>query len=84
MRVRRPQSVPELHGRVDLVDAVDRAGVKRPHPIVPVLGDEDHLTVPTIAAVLSHASEESTKQHMSVDDDRLLRCVLPVPRGARL
>ena len=39
--------------------------------------------LPTIAAVLGHASEESTKQYMSIDDDRLLRCVLPVPQSAR-
>ena len=39
--------------------------------------------LPTISAVLGHASEESTKQYMSVDDDRLLSCVLPVPPGAR-
>ena len=39
--------------------------------------------LPTISAVLGHASEESTKQYMSVDDDRLLACVLPVPEGAR-
>lgn len=40
--------------------------------------------LPTISAVLGHASEESTKQYMSIDDDRLVRCVLPVPQGARL
>jgi integrase len=39
--------------------------------------------LPTISAVLGHASEESTKQYMSADDDRLLACVLPVPKGAR-
>jgi len=39
--------------------------------------------LPTISAVLGHASEESTRQYMSVDDDRLLQCVLPVPEGAR-
>jgi integrase len=39
--------------------------------------------LPTISAVLGHASEESTKQYMSIDDDRLLGCVLPVPEGAR-
>jgi len=39
--------------------------------------------LPTISAVLGHASEESTRQYMSVDDDRLLRCVLPVPEGGR-
>jgi integrase len=39
--------------------------------------------LPTIAAVLGHASEESTRQYLSVDDDRLLQCVLPVPEGAR-
>ncbi|MFF2027340.1 tyrosine-type recombinase/integrase [Streptomyces sp. NPDC058171] len=36
---------------------------------------------PTIAAVLGHASEESTKQYMNIDDERLLRCVLPVPQA---
>jgi hypothetical protein len=39
--------------------------------------------LPTISAVLGHASEESTKQYMSIDDDRLVRCVLPVPEGSR-
>lgn len=39
--------------------------------------------LPTIAAVLGHASEESTKQYLSVDDEHLLKCVLPVPHGAR-
>jgi integrase len=39
--------------------------------------------LPTIAAVLGHAGEESTRQYLSVDDDRLLQCVLPVPEGAR-
>jgi integrase len=39
--------------------------------------------LPTISAVLGHASEESTRQYMSVDEDRLLGCVLPVPEGAR-
>ena len=39
--------------------------------------------LPTIAAVLGHASEESTKQYMSIDDDRLLLCVLSVPQSAR-
>lgn len=42
-------------------------------------------TVPlaTIAAVLGHASPQSSNQYMSVDEDRLLKCVLPVPEGAR-
>lgn len=39
--------------------------------------------LPTIAAVLGHASEESTIQYMSIDCERLLGCVLPVPEGAR-
>jgi integrase len=39
--------------------------------------------LPTISAVLGHASEESTKGYMTIDDERLLRCVLPVPEGAR-
>ena len=38
---------------------------------------------PTISAVLGHASPESTRGYMSVDDDRLAACVLPVPEGAR-
>ncbi len=39
--------------------------------------------LPTISAVLGHASQESTKQYMSIDDDRLLGCVLPLPEGVR-
>jgi len=39
--------------------------------------------LPTISAVLGHARQESTKHYMSIDEDRLLRCVLPVPESAR-
>ncbi|SMY10795.1 Site-specific recombinase XerD [Brevibacterium jeotgali] len=39
--------------------------------------------LPTIAAVLGHASQESTNVYMNVDHDHLLACVLPVPTGAR-
>ena len=39
--------------------------------------------LPTISAVLGHASEESTKLYMSVDRGSAARCVLPVPEGAR-
>jgi integrase len=41
------------------------------------------VPVPTISAVLGHASPESTNTYLSVDVDRLLECVLPVPQGAR-
>ena len=41
------------------------------------------VPLPTISAVLGHASPESTRGYMSVDDDRLAACVLPVPEGAR-
>lgn len=41
------------------------------------------IPLPTISAVLGHADPESTNQYMSVDDDRLLQCVLEVPEGAR-
>lgn len=37
----------------------------------------------TISAVLGHADAESTNLYMSVDEQRLLECVLPVPTGAR-
>jgi integrase len=37
----------------------------------------------TISAVLGHASPESTNLYMSVDEARLLECVLPVPEGVR-
>ena len=37
------------------------------------------VPLPTIAAVLGHASEESTNLYMSVDRPRLLDCVLPAP-----
>ena len=41
------------------------------------------VPLPTISAVLGHASVESTNMYMSVDRDRLLDCVLDVPEGAR-
>ena len=37
--------------------------------------------LPTISAVLGHASPESTNTYLSVDEERLLECVLPVPAG---
>jgi integrase len=39
--------------------------------------------LPTISAVLGHASPESTNLYMSVDRDRLLECVLDLPHGPR-
>jgi integrase len=39
--------------------------------------------LPTISAVLGHASEESTRLYMSVDEDRLLGCVLAAPESVR-
>ena len=36
----------------------------------------------TISAVLGHARVESTRVYLSVDDERLVGCVLPVPAGA--
>lgn len=39
--------------------------------------------LPTISAVLGHASPESTRVYLSVDEERLSGCVLPVPAGAR-
>jgi integrase len=39
--------------------------------------------LPTISAVLGHASEESTRQYLSIDESRLLECVLAVPEGVR-
>jgi site-specific recombinase XerD len=41
------------------------------------------VPLPTISAVLGHASPESTNLYMSVDEGRLLACVLPVPEGGR-
>jgi len=41
------------------------------------------VPLPTISAVLGHASPESTNLYMSVDQDRLLECVLDVSEGAR-
>jgi len=41
------------------------------------------VPLPTISAVLGHASGESTNVYLSVDEARLLECVLPVPAGAR-
>ena len=39
------------------------------------------VPLPTISAVLGHASPESTDLYLSVDEDRLLDCVLDVPDG---
>lgn len=39
-------------------------------------------SLPTISAVLGHASQESTNVYLSVDEKRLRECVLPVPKGA--
>ncbi|TLP92355.1 integrase [Nesterenkonia salmonea] len=39
--------------------------------------------LPTIAAVLGHSSQDSTNVYLSVDHQRLIECVLPVPEGAR-
>ena len=41
------------------------------------------VPLPTISAVLGHASPESTDLYLSVDHVRLLDCVLGVPAGAR-
>jgi integrase len=41
------------------------------------------VPLPTISAVLGHARPESTNRYMSIDRDRLLECVLPVPAAAR-
>ncbi len=38
---------------------------------------------PTISAVLGHASPDSTRGYMSIDEHRLSECVLAVPKGAR-
>ena len=41
------------------------------------------VPLPTISAVLGHASQESTNVYLTTDEARLLECVLPVPAGAR-
>lgn len=41
------------------------------------------VPLPTISAVLGHASQESTNTYLSLDEHRLLQCVLPVPVGGR-
>jgi integrase len=41
------------------------------------------VPLPTISAVLGHAGQESASGYLSVDRERLLECVLPVPEGAR-
>ena len=41
------------------------------------------VPVPTLTAVLGHASADSTNLYMSVDRERLLDCVLPVPECVR-
>ena len=41
------------------------------------------VPLPTISAVLGHASPDSTNLYMSVDRARLLDCVLPIPEAVR-
>ena len=41
------------------------------------------VPLPTISAVLGHASPESTNLYMSVDRPRLLDCVLPLPESVQ-
>lgn len=41
------------------------------------------VALPTISAVLGHARVESTSIYLAVDDAQLVKCVLPVPAGAR-
>ena len=41
------------------------------------------VPLPTISAVLGHASAESTNLYMTVDRARLLDCVLPVAESVR-
>lgn len=41
------------------------------------------VPLPTISAVLGHADPESTNGYLSVDEARLLECVLPLPAGVR-
>ncbi len=41
------------------------------------------VPLPTISAVLGHASADSTNLYMSVERERLLECVLPVPECVR-
>jgi integrase len=41
------------------------------------------VPLPTISAVLGHASPESTDLYLSVERDRLLECVLDVPERSR-
>ena len=39
------------------------------------------VPLPTISAVLGHASPDSTDVYLCVDRDRLLECVLAIPGG---
>jgi len=39
--------------------------------------------LPTISAVLGHADPESANTYLSVDEQRLLECVFPLPQGVR-
>lgn len=41
------------------------------------------IPLPTISAVLGHARQESTSTYLSLDQARLLECVLPLPTGGR-
>jgi integrase len=72
------------------VEAFRKAGVSQPKAGTRLLRHNAAsrllaaaVPLPTISAVLGHASEESTNLYMSVDRLRLLDCVLPVPEAVR-
>ncbi|WP_264033451.1 tyrosine-type recombinase/integrase [Mycobacterium riyadhense] len=74
----------------DLHKIHDRLGVNKPKAGTRLLRHNAAsrllaaaVPLPTIAAVLGHASEDSTNLYMSVDRRRLLECVLSVPEAVR-
>jgi integrase len=92
LRMKAPHTRLGDHATVHrvTVETFRRAGVNQPRAGTRLLRHNAAsrllaaaVPLPTIAAVLGHASEESTNLYMSVDRPRLLDCVLPTPEAVR-
>ena len=73
--------IADVFGKAGATDG--KAGTRLPRPNAASRLLRAAVGLPTISAVLGHASPESTNLSMSVDRDRLLECVLDVAEDVR-
>ena len=69
--------IAEVFGKAGVADAKGGTRLLRHNAASRML--RARVPLPTISAVLGHASPDSTDVYLSVDRDRLLECVLDVP-----